>query len=294
MKNKLIVALDVSSLKDAEGLVDKLFPEVRMFKIGSQLFTATGPDAIRMVQEKGGKVFLDLKFHDIPNTVASACEAALRHGVFMLNIHTLGGIKMMKESVKRCKEICKKEDLSRPILLGVTILTSMDEKDLRAVGIDKGLDKEVLHLAGLAKDSGLDGVVASPHEIDTIRRRFGSRFIIVTPGVRPLDTLIKDDQKRTMTPGEAIKKGADYIVIGRPVTSHSNPLRAARQILEYCKRYERPKTWVISKSVEKFLKETEEEVPFSEVEWKKIERMAGKKGRIYPSANKFLKALEKV
>lgn len=237
MKNKLIVALDVPSLKYAEGLVDKLFPEVIMFKIGSQLFTAAGPDAIRMVQEKEGKVFLDLKFHDIPNTVASACEAALRHGVFMLNIHTLGGIKMMKESVKRCKEICKKEDLSRPILLGVTILTSMDEEDLKAVGIDKGLDKEALHLAGLAKDSGLDGVVASPHEIDTIKKRFGSRFIIVTPGVRPLDMLTKDDQKRTMTPGEAIKKGADYIVVGRPVTSHSDPLGAARQILDELKGY---------------------------------------------------------
>ena len=237
MKNKLIVALDVGSLKDAKRLVDKLFPTVKLFKIGSQLFTASGPDAIRMVQEKGGEVFLDLKFHDIPNTVASACEAALRYGVFMLNIHTLGGIKMMKESVKRCKEICKKEDLSRPILLGVTILTSMDEKDLKAVGIDKGLDKEVLHLAGLAKDSGLDGVVASPQEIDTIRKRFGSRFIIVTPGVRPLDALTKDDQKRTMTPGEAIKRGADYIVVGRPVTSHSDPLGTARQILDELKGY---------------------------------------------------------
>ena len=232
MKDKLIVALDVGSLKDAEGLVSKLFPTVRIFKIGNYLFTAAGPDAIKMVKERGGKVFLDLKFHDIPNTVASACEAALMHGVFMLNIHTLGGIKMMKESVKRCKEICKKEDLSRPILLGVTILTSMDEKDLKAVGIDKGLDKEVLHLAGLAKDSGLDGAVASPHEIDTIRRRFGSRFIIVTPGVRPLETRQQDDQKRIMTPGEAIKRGADYIVVGRPIICHTDPLKSTRQILD--------------------------------------------------------------
>jgi len=237
MKDKLIVALDVPNLKDAKRLVDKLFPIVKIFKIGSILFTGSGPDAIKMVKEKGGKVFLDLKFHDIPNTVASACEVALRHGVFMLNIHTLGGIKMMKESVKRCKEICKKEDLSRPILLGVTILTSMDEKDLKAVGIDKGLDKEVLHLAGLAKDSGLDGVVASPHEIVAVRRHFGNKFIIVTPGVRPLESRQQDDQKRIMTPDEAIKRGADYIVVGRPVTSHSDPLKSACQILDELKGY---------------------------------------------------------
>ena len=232
MKDRLIVALDVGNLKDAERLVDKLFPAVNIFKIGSVLFTSAGPNAIKMVKEKGGEVFLDLKFHDIPNTVAGACEAALRHGVFMLNLHTLGSVRMMKESVKRCKEVCEKERLSKPIILGVTILTSMYEEDLKAVGIKRGLEEEVLYLAGLAKDSRLDGVVVSPHEIETIRKRFGKKFIIVTPGVRPLEGLTKDDQKRTMTPAEAIKKGADYIVIGRPIICHADPLKSTRQILD--------------------------------------------------------------
>lgn len=225
-KEKLIVALDVSTLKEAESLVKTLSRHVNIFKIGKELFTAAGPEAVRMVQSHGAKVFLDLKFHDIPNTVASAVQAAARLGVFMVNVHCLGGTAMMRKAAEAVKGLSK----NSPLLLGVTILTSMAEKDLKQAGIHKKLKDEVCLLAKLAKKSGLDGVVASPQEIQLIRKACGKDFLIVTPGVRPSWAAL-GDQKRVMTPREALEAGADFIVVGRPITKHADPADAARRIL---------------------------------------------------------------
>lgn len=223
---RLIVALDVRSLDEAKAMADKLIPAVKIFKIGLGLFTLCGPRAIEMVREKGGKVFLDLKFHDIPNTIASAVKSASDLGVFMLNVHTLGGSEMMRKAAEAVKGKAE-----RPKILGVTVLTSMDQKAINEVGIGKSVEEEVLNLAVMAKDAGLDGVVASPHEISAIRKKLGKDFIIVTPGVRPVWSE-KGDQKRIATPAEAIKAGADYIVVGRPIIEADNPAEAGRRIIE--------------------------------------------------------------
>ncbi len=227
--DKLIVALDVPSLKEAETLVKSLSPAVSIFKIGKELFTAVGPRAIEMVHSHKAQVFLDLKFHDIPNTVASACEAAAQHGVFMLNVHTLGGKQMMISAVQALHKTAAANNKPAPILLGVTVLTSMTENDLREVGIVKKLEKQVEDMAVLAKTCGLDGVVASGQEIEPIRKAVGHDFKIVTPGVRPV-WAAHGDQKRVMTPREAVEKGASFIVVGRPITQHKNPLEAAEKI----------------------------------------------------------------
>lgn len=223
---RLIVALDVRSLDEAKAMADKLIPAVKIFKIGLGLFTLCGPRAIEMVREKGGKVFLDLKFHDIPNTIASAVKSASDLGVFMLNVHTLGGSEMMRKAAEVVKGKAE-----RPKILGVTVLTSMDQKAINEAGIGKSVEEEVLNLAVMAKDAGLDGVVASPHEISAIRKKLGKDFIIVTPGVRPVWSE-KGDQKRIATPAEAIKAGADYIVVGRPIIEADNPAEAGRRIIE--------------------------------------------------------------
>ncbi len=223
---RLIVALDVKSLDKARAMVDRLIPSVRIFKVGLGLFTLCGSKAVEMVHDKGGKVFLDLKFHDIPNTVASAVKSASDLGVFMLNIHSLGGSEMMRKAAEAVKGL-----LERPLILGVTILTSMDQRAIGEVGIGKGIEEEVLSLATMAKESGLDGVVASPHETSAIREKSGKDFIIVTPGVRP-EWAAAGDQKRIATPGEAIKAGADYIVVGRPIVEADDPAEAVRKIIE--------------------------------------------------------------
>jgi orotidine-5'-phosphate decarboxylase len=230
VKEKLIVALDVPNLKEAEKLVKSLSPVVKVFKVGKELFTAEGPDAVRMIHAHRAKVFLDLKFHDIPNTVASACEAATRLGVFMLNVHALGGKQMLFSAVQAVHKTAAELKRTPPLLIGVTVLTSLSEKDLADIGVKAKLKKEVEKLALLSKTCGLDGVVASAQEIEIIRKAAGPDFLIVTPGVRPL-WASKGDQKRVMTPREAIEKGANFIVVGRPITQAPDPADAARKIL---------------------------------------------------------------
>ena len=235
MGEKLIVALDVSDLKQAEALVEKVSPLVKTFKIGKELFTAAGPEAVRMVHAHKCRVFLDLKFHDIPNTVASACEAAAKLGVFMMNVHALGGKTMMMNAVQAVHKVNEGKKTAAPKILGVTVLTSLKDADLKEVGISKKVSQEVPVLAVLAKNSGLDGVVASAQEIALIRSFVGKNFLIVTPGVRPT-WAAHGDQKRVMTPAEAVSAGADYIVVGRPITQHPQPLVAAEKILKEIER----------------------------------------------------------
>ena len=224
MKDRLIVALDVDSLKKAKTLVDTLYPTVKIFKIGKQLFTKEGPKAVEMVHKRGAKVFLDLKFHDIPNTVKCAIGSVISMSVFMTNIHASGGKEMMLAAYETRKH--KKT----PILLGVTVLTSMDKKALKKVGINASPKNQVKRLALLAKSAKLDGVVSSAEEIALIRKACGKKFIIVTPGIRQ-NQAEASDQKRVQTPEYAFKEGADYIVVGRPITKAKNPLKAAKAFL---------------------------------------------------------------
>lgn len=235
MKNeKLIVALDVPTLVEAEKLVKLLSPLVSVFKVGNELFTAAGPAVIEMVHVCQSRVFLDLKFHDIPNTVGSACEAAVRHKVFMMNVHASGGTNMMIQAVQSVHQTAEALKIKPPLLLGVTVLTSMKENDLKETGIRKKLEKQVTDLAKLAKNCGLDGVVASAHEIGMIRKKTGKDFLIVTPGVRPV-WAAHGDQKRVMTPREAIDAGSNFIVVGRPITQSPSPAEAAEKVLQEIK-----------------------------------------------------------
>ncbi len=223
---KLIVALDVSRLSEAEKLVKTLAPVVKTFKIGKELFTSVGPEAVKMVRGYGSKVFLDLKFHDIPNTVASACEAAAALGVFMMNVHALGGRNMLTGAAQAVKKAP-----THPLLLGVTVLTSMADADLNEIGVPGGVKEEVDKLTLLVQQCGLDGVVASGQEIEFIRKAAGKNFLIVTPGVRPA-WAAHGDQKRVITPKEAIEKGADFVVVGRPITQDKSPREAAEKIIK--------------------------------------------------------------
>jgi orotidine-5'-phosphate decarboxylase len=230
-KDRVIVALDVADRDSAMRLVEQVSGLVGMFKIGSQLFTAEGPQLVREIVTSGERVFLDLKFHDIPNTVAGAVESAARLGVSILNVHTLGGSEMMRAAAHAVGDRGLLW-ITRPAVLGVTVLTSMDKADLADVGIPLDLTAEVVRLASLARDSGLDGIVASPHEIRLIRECItAERFIILTPGIRPAWTA-KGDQKRIATPVDAIRDGADFIVIGRAITDSPEPRAAAERILE--------------------------------------------------------------
>ncbi len=230
-KDRIIFALDVEHFHEALHWVTLLKDRVGIFKVGKQLFTHSGPKVIDMICQKGQKVFLDLKYHDIPNTVAKAGEEATKHQVAMFNLHALGGFEMMRKTVEASRAISKSLNLSRPIILAVTILTSMDEEGLKEVVIQGPLIDEVGRLSLLAQKSGVDGVVASPQEIGIIRQRCGKRFLIVTPGIRhPSDK--KDDQKRTLTPREAIEAGADYLVIGRPIKEAKDPIEAVQKIVE--------------------------------------------------------------
>jgi orotidine-5'-phosphate decarboxylase len=229
--NRILVALDVDSASRALSLADALRGAVAGFKIGKQLFTAEGPSIVRALANRGDQVFLDLKFHDIPNTVAGAVTAAVGTGAWMINVHTSGGRKMMQAAANAAAESAERSDRARPVIIGVTVLTSLDEGQLREIGIAGRLLEHVVRLAQLARDSGLDGVVASPHEIDAIRSACGPDFLIVTPGIRPrTGSTPGDDQVRTMTPAEAVAKGASYLVIGRPITGAPDPRAAAAQI----------------------------------------------------------------
>jgi orotidine-5'-phosphate decarboxylase len=230
MRERLILALDVSDLAQVESLVRLLAPEIGMFKVGKQLFTYAGPQAVRLIQQLGGEIFLDLKFHDIPNTVAKAASEATRLGVKMFNVHASGSLEMMRSTVREVRRVCRQEKLRRPIMLAVTVLTSLNQDDLKRVGLDVKVADQVVRLALLSKEAGMDGVVASPHEVADIRAACGRRFVIVTPGIRPRDGQ-RNDQQRVMTPREAVEAGVDYIVVGRPILEAKDPVGAARSIV---------------------------------------------------------------
>ena len=236
MNNKLIIALDVETADEARRLFSLLGAEAGMFKIGSQLFTAAGPEFVREIVAKGGRVFLDLKFHDIPNTVAAACREVVRLGVSLFNVHASGGGEMMRRAVEAAAEVAEREGLTRPKLIAVTVLTSANAAVLHEIGVARELEAQVKMLAELAAANGLDGVVASPHEIAAVRSVVAREdFLLVTPGVRPAAST-HDDQKRVMTPGEAVRAGANYLVVGRAILNAPEPQRAAREIVEEMNR----------------------------------------------------------
>jgi orotidine-5'-phosphate decarboxylase len=230
-RERLILALDVEHFGEAQRLVGLLRGQVGLFKVGKQLFTHAGPKVIDMIRHMGDRAFLDLKFHDIPNTVAKAAEEAAKLGVTMFTIHSMGGFEMMKGAVESSRLTAKQLNMPKPLVLAVTILTSMDEDILKEVGIETSLEEQVVRLATLAQRTGVSGVVASPREIKPIRDHCGPDFLIVTPGVRP-SSAAADDQRRTLTPGEAIRAGADYIVVGRPIREAKDPVKAAKEIVE--------------------------------------------------------------
>lgn len=220
--SKVIIALDTTDEQKALELVKLLKHKVSVFKVGLELFCSQGPEIVNKINDLGCKVFLDLKFHDIPNTVAGAARAALSTGAFMFNVHASGGREMMR----KVRETVDSAELpEKPIVIAVTVLTSLDESDLNDINISKSPLEQVKTLALLTKESGLDGVVASPREITAIREVAGQDFVIVTPGVRPAWAQA-GDQKRIMTPAEALDAGASYIVVGRPVTAAPNPVEA--------------------------------------------------------------------
>ena len=239
MRERVIVALDVYNLDKVKECVGLLAQEVGMFKIGKQLFTHSGPQAVKLVHDLGGEIFLDLKFHDIPNTVAKAAVEATRMGVKMFNVHASGSLEMMVTTVKEVSRVCRQEKRRRPIMLAVTVLTSLNQDDLKRVGVDGRVEAQVVRLALLTKEAGMDGVVASPQEVADIRAACGRRFIIVTPGIRPADAA-RDDQRRVMTPGDAVRAGVDYIVVGRPILEAKDPLAATRAIIGEMERAARP------------------------------------------------------
>ncbi len=226
---KIIFALDVKGVSEIDRWAELLSGKVGMFKVGKELFTSCGPEAVKAVQRHGGQVFLDLKYHDIPNTVAQAMVAAAGLGVQLTNLHALGGGEMMETAANAVRK--EFSDAERPRLLAVTILTSSTVETLRQVGIEHSVPDMVVRLAKLAKESGMDGVVASPLEIGLIREACGPDFLIVTPGVRPSFAAL-DDQKRIMSPSDAIQAGADYLVIGRPIAKAADPAAAAGLIAE--------------------------------------------------------------
>ena len=226
LKDRLIIALDVSTASEAQKIVSEIGDAASTYKVGKQLFTAEGPPIVRDLVASGRKVFLDLKFHDIPNTVAGAVKSAAALNVSMLTVHASGGSKMLKAAAEAAAQ-----SSSKPLILAVTVLTSLSDEDLQELGLPVGVANQVLRLAGIARNAGLGGIVASAHEAKSLRRNLGTGFAIVTPGVRPAGTEV-GDQARVVTPAEAIAAGASHIVVGRPITGDSNPAAAARRVLE--------------------------------------------------------------
>jgi len=235
MRSRLIFALDLSSIPETLKLVECLRGEVGMFKVGKQLFLHAGPQIVHMIRDAGGEVFLDLKFHDIPRTVAKAAVEATRMGVRMFDVHASGSLEMMQRTVSEVTKVCRAEGLRRPKVLAVTVLTSLNRDDLKRVGVSSGVENQVVRLARLAKEANMNGVVASPQEIAPIRKECGRGFLIVTPGVR-LRGGTWEDQKRVMTPESAIRAGADYLVIGQPIREAQDPVAAARDIVAAMER----------------------------------------------------------
>jgi len=229
-RKKLILALDVPEYDHAVELIDRFSEVIEVFKVGLELFTVAGPAIINEIHKRDRKVFLDLKFHDIPTTVARAGIAAARMGVFMFNVHASGGLDMMRKCSEDVINVCLRENIDKPRILGVTVLTSMSPETLRnEIGIQHSLNTHVRHLAGLALKAGLDGVVASAQEAAMIRTHCGRGFLIVTPGIRP-SWAAADDQSRTMTPKKALNQGADFLVMGRAILNQSDPMKAIELI----------------------------------------------------------------
>lgn len=223
---KIIVALDYPDINPALHMADQIDPNIARVKVGKELFTRAGPDIVRALVKRDFDVFLDLKYHDIPHTVARACAAAADLGVWMLNVHALGGMAMMKAARQAIGD-----SQDAPLLIAVTLLTSMDQQTFNQIGLTGTMTGNVVKLASLAKDSGLDGVVCSAREAPTLREELGEQFQLVTPGIRPAGSN-QDDQHRTMTPAEAIAAGSHYLVIGRPVTGASDPMQALQSIVK--------------------------------------------------------------
>ncbi len=222
---KVVVALDFDNQADALAFVDKIQPSDCRLKVGKEMFTYFGPEFVKALVNRGFDVFLDLKFHDIPNTVAKAVAAAAELGVWMVNVHASGGLKMMAKA----KESLAPYGDKAPLLIAVTVLTSMGEEDLQGLGITKSPAEQVLHLAKLTKQAGLDGVVCSAMEAEDLKQQLGSEFCLITPGIRPSGASV-DDQKRIMTPEQALAVGVDYLVIGRPITKAEDPQQVLNDI----------------------------------------------------------------
>jgi orotidine-5'-phosphate decarboxylase len=231
MKNTIICALDTKDTKRAKELALSIKDNVAMVKCGLEFFTKNGAEGIKEIASTGLDIFLDMKFHDIPNTVAEAIRSAVHLDVRIITIHTLGGKTMMEAAAKAARQESELTGKQKPLIIGVTVLTSMDDEELEGIGIKTNTANQVELLAKLAKESGLDGIVCSPHEIKKVKSVCGNDFITVVPGIRPLSS-DKDDQKRVMTPKEAINNGADYIVIGRPITKAEKPSIAAKEIYD--------------------------------------------------------------
>jgi orotidine-5'-phosphate decarboxylase len=235
-KDRLIVALDVETAAEAREVFAALRDWAGMFKIGPHLFTSAGPEIVREIVAAGGRVFLDLKFHDIPAVVAAAGREAARLGVSLFTVHAAGGAEMLRRVAEAVADAAGREGRERPRVLGVTVLTSADDATLAETGVGRGVEEQVARLAALASASGLDGCIASPHEIDVVRRAAARPgFLVVTPGVRPRSAA-RDDQRRVMTPEQAVRSGADYIVVGRAILKAPDRARAAREIVEEMER----------------------------------------------------------
>lgn len=230
VREKIILALDVSDAVYALDLVDRFKDYVNVFKVGLELFVSAGPGIVEEINRRGKRVFLDLKFHDIPNTISKAAIAATRLGVYMFNVHASGGTEMMRHCREAVVDLCLKENIERPKILGVTVLTGLTHEALKGeLGIQHSLRTHVKQLSKLTVEAGLDGVIASGHEVAMIRSHFGRGLLIVAPGIRT-SWSPPDDQRRTMTPREAIRVGADYIVLGRAVLNQPDPLKALELI----------------------------------------------------------------
>ncbi|MBI3013540.1 MAG: orotidine-5'-phosphate decarboxylase [Candidatus Tectomicrobia bacterium] len=237
LKDRLVFALDVDDLEEARQWIDALRGEVGTFKVGLQLFTRIGPEGVRGLMNSDLQIFLDLKLHDIPHTVAQASRGIAALGARMFTVHTLGGTDMLAACAEAIAEEAGRLGLPRPLILGVTLLTSLDEAAARALGFNRKIRDQTLRLAALARQAGLDGVVASSQEVESIKKACGSEFLAVVPGIRPTEAGEKaDDQKRTGTPLEAVERGADFLVVGRPLRQSSHPAQTAREIVEEIRR----------------------------------------------------------